>query len=306
MKIRRGPVAADNFTILPNAQVRDEGLSWEARGLLAWLHSHADGFEVTEDAIIEAGPAGRRAVRSMIHELEAASYLRRDRTPVMTGGSAVDYVLTDPRECRNSTLGKVPQEHPRADQAKGSQTDDESAGQAASAPRVPQQHPRSLLEEQEKTNEKTSSFRSATLSAEVLTGEIIVADAALFPAPVGAALEVADSPNAGQLTRRWIDYCTEKGVKLTTSVIKRYGASVRQALADGFDDALIRRALATMLADRVASRPALLDSYLIRVQQGPEMPPARLTAHQADAERRAAEAGTTATARLYDTLTRDA
>lgn len=158
----------------------------------------------------------------------------------------------------------------------------------------------------EPSTEPSALNPGASRNGEVVTGEIIDGNGALFAPPVGAALEVADSPNAGQLTRRWIDYCTEKDVKLTTSVIKRYGASVKQALADGFDDTLIRRALAAMLADRVASRPALFDSYLIRVQQGPEMPPARLTAHQADAERRAAEAGTTATARLYDTLTRDA
>lgn len=144
----------------------------------------------------------------------------------------------------------------------------------------------------------------ASRNEEVVTAEIVADSAGLFDPPVGAALEVA--PNAGQLTRRWIDYCTLNDVKLTNSVIKRYGAGVRQALSDGFSDELIRRALAAMLADRVASRPALLDSYLIRVQQGPELPPERLTAHQADAERRAAAAGTTAAARLYDTLTRDA
>jgi hypothetical protein len=146
----------------------------------------------------------------------------------------------------------------------------------------------------------------ASRNGEVVTGEIVIEEKALFAAPVGADLEVAETPNAGQLTRRWIDYCTENSVKLSTSVIKRYGAGVRQALADGFDDTLIRRALAAMLADRVASRPALFDTYLIRVQQGPELPPERLTAHQADAERRAAAVGTTAAARLYDTLTRDA
>jgi hypothetical protein len=146
----------------------------------------------------------------------------------------------------------------------------------------------------------------AARNGEAVTGEI----APLFgedPVASPALAEVDTvAPNAGQLTRRWIDYCTENQVKLTTSVIKRYGMGVRKALVDGFDDSLIRRALAAMLADRVASRPALLDSYLIRVQQGPELPPRRLTQHQADAERRAADAGTTAAARLYDTLTRDA
>ena len=157
----------------------------------------------------------------------------------------------------------------------------------------------------EPSTEPSALNPGASRNGEVVSGEI-TDGGGLFAAPVGAALEVAETPNAGQLTRRWIDYCTENSVKLSTSVIKRYGMGVRQALADGFDDALIRRALAAMLADRVASRPSLFDSYLIRVQQGPEMPPARLTAHQADAERRAAEAGTTAAARLYDTLTRDA
>ncbi len=146
----------------------------------------------------------------------------------------------------------------------------------------------------------------APRNGEVVTGEIVDDNEAPFTPAAGAALDVAETPNAGQLTRRWIDYCTENGVKLTGSVIKRYGAGVRRALADGFDNALIRRALAAMLADRVASRPALFDSYLIRVQQGPELPPERLTAHQADAERRAAAVGMSAAARLYDTLTRDA
>lgn len=117
---------------------------------------------------------------------------------------------------------------------------------------------------------------------------------------------VPEPENAGQLTRQWVDYCASKDVRLTTTPIKRYGRHIKAALAQGFSVDIIKRALAQMLADRVASRPALLDQYLIRVQQGPEMPPARLTQHQADAERRAAEAGTTAAARLYDTLTRPA
>lgn len=116
----------------------------------------------------------------------------------------------------------------------------------------------------------------------------------------------SEPENAGQLTKQWIDYCTENNLKLTSTAIKRYGRHIKNALAQGFDAGHIKHALAQMLRDRVASRPALLDNYLIRVQQGPEMPPERLTRHQADAERRAADAGTTAAARLYDTLTRPA
>lgn len=135
------------------------------------------------------------------------------------------------------------------------------------------------------------------------------------PAPTSTAVElfvVAESdiatpdPNAGQLTREWIDYCTANGVKLTTTPIKRYGRSIKSALGQGFTPDEIKRALGQMFRDRVASRPALVEQYLIRVQQGPELPPERLTRHQADAERRAAQAGTSAAAQLYDTLTRPA
>lgn len=122
----------------------------------------------------------------------------------------------------------------------------------------------------------------------------------------GTEIEVAEPSNAGQLNRQWIDFCTGKGVKLTSTAIKRYGRHIKSALDQGFTVGHIKAALAGMLADRVVSRPALLDNYLIRVQQGPEMPPERLARHQADAERRAADAGTTAAARLYDTLTRPA
>lgn len=138
----------------------------------------------------------------------------------------------------------------------------------------------------------------AALDAELTTPELFVV--------TSTEIAVAEPENAGQLNRQWIDYCTSKNLKLTNNAIKRYGRHIKAALDQGFTVDHIKRALGQMLTDRVASRPALLDTYLIRVQQGPEMPPQRLTQHQADAERRAADAGTTAAARLYDTLTRPA
>ncbi|GIE46185.1 hypothetical protein [Actinoplanes lobatus] len=116
---------------------------------------------------------------------------------------------------------------------------------------------------------------------------------------------VVPPENAGQLTKQWIDYCEANNLKLTSTAIKRYGRHIKSALAQGFEIGHIKTALAQMLRDRVASRPALLDNYLIRTQQGPEMPPERMSRHQADAERRAPE-GSTAAQQLYDTLTRPA
>lgn len=95
-RIRRGKLPTDHFTIVPNSYVRDNSLSWEARGLLAWLMSHAASFKVTEESMIEAGSFGRDGVRRMVRELESCGYLRRDKAFTPGSGTTVDYVLTDP------------------------------------------------------------------------------------------------------------------------------------------------------------------------------------------------------------------
>ncbi len=142
-KIRRGPLPTDRFTIISNDWVRDERLPFAARGLLAWLASHADGYDVTEAAIIAAGPDGRGAVRTMTEALEKAGYLRRERTYNTDGGSAVDYVLSDPREGENCLSGKGQKLPPRSDQ--------EEQGLFAGQPEGRKLPPPSYPEDQKKT-----------------------------------------------------------------------------------------------------------------------------------------------------------
>jgi hypothetical protein len=155
--IQRGRRVADNFTIISNDHLRDERLSWAARGLLGWLCSHAEGYEITEATIVAAGPMKRDGIRTLLRELEGLGYLRRDRRSVIEGGSVVDYILTDP------TLARVGESDPRADQGKQVPGKDESAGQGPSSPRVGESDPRSSTEKtMEKTNTKTSSSLRAT------------------------------------------------------------------------------------------------------------------------------------------------
>ena len=94
--IRRGKLPTDNFTIIPNDYLRDDRLSWEARGLLAWLMSHTVSYQVTEEGIISAGSMRRDGVRRMVRELETCGYLRRDKTFTPGVGTTVDYVLLAP------------------------------------------------------------------------------------------------------------------------------------------------------------------------------------------------------------------
>jgi hypothetical protein len=97
MSIRRTRVAADHFTIVPNDWLRDDRLSWKARGLLGHLLSHQEGWEITIEYLVAHGADGRDAVRSGIAELEEHGYLIRHRVRNEDGTlQGVDYILVDP------------------------------------------------------------------------------------------------------------------------------------------------------------------------------------------------------------------
>lgn len=74
----------DNFTIVPNVALRDSRLSYLARGILAELLTHADGWDTNADALWQAAQRsrpgraeGRRAFRAAFSELEDRGYLVR-------------------------------------------------------------------------------------------------------------------------------------------------------------------------------------------------------------------------------------
>ena len=65
------------YAIISNVPLNDERLSWEARGLLAWLLSKPDDWKVNLEAIIRYGRAGRDKVTCMLSELSNVGYLAR-------------------------------------------------------------------------------------------------------------------------------------------------------------------------------------------------------------------------------------
>ncbi|NUP74648.1 MAG: hypothetical protein HOQ07_08385 [Sinomonas sp.] len=84
MKIRRSRPEAD-FTIIPNQTLRDDRLSYCARGVLSELLSRPNGWETNADALSDRARRqrgdvvgeGRRGLRSSFKELEAAGYMVR-------------------------------------------------------------------------------------------------------------------------------------------------------------------------------------------------------------------------------------
>ncbi|WP_326823348.1 hypothetical protein [Streptosporangium sp. NBC_01756] len=95
--VRRATSPTSRFSKISHRWSRDERLSWKARGLLAWLNSHAPGFRISEKRIVCAAPDGRDATRAAIRELEACGYLVRERERGSDGRlGGVDYILCEP------------------------------------------------------------------------------------------------------------------------------------------------------------------------------------------------------------------
>ncbi|MFD4588294.1 hypothetical protein [Streptomyces sp. NPDC058434] len=94
--IRRGAMAADQFTQIANGLFRDRQISYRAKGLFGYISTHRDGWLVNITALTALGPDGRDAVRAGLTELEKQGYLNRDRLrrPNGTLGEIV-YSITD-------------------------------------------------------------------------------------------------------------------------------------------------------------------------------------------------------------------
>ena len=74
--IRRGPRVADNFTILSNAVLDDDRLSFRVRGLLVRLLAEPADWHIRSESIARHSPKeGRDAVRSAMRELVEVGYL---------------------------------------------------------------------------------------------------------------------------------------------------------------------------------------------------------------------------------------
>lgn len=76
MKITRAP-RKGNFTIIPNATLRDRELSFRSRGLLAYLLTHDDGWSTSVERMRHEGKEGRDAISTALNELIEARYLVR-------------------------------------------------------------------------------------------------------------------------------------------------------------------------------------------------------------------------------------
>jgi DnaD/phage-associated family protein len=73
-----------------NEPFNDKRLSWEARGLMGYLLSKPNDWEVRMTDLEEQGPAGNHKLRRMLAELRKYGYMNRIRLTV--GGGKFDWI----------------------------------------------------------------------------------------------------------------------------------------------------------------------------------------------------------------------
>lgn len=105
-----------SYTVLSNSVIRDERLSWKARGIFAYLMSLPDDWTFRQVEIVKHSPDGRAALRAGLKELQKYKYLtvKRERdSKTGTLGESVwilddspmfDYPMLDNPTLDNPTL----------------------------------------------------------------------------------------------------------------------------------------------------------------------------------------------------------
>lgn len=98
MPLVKGHHEFENFyTQLPNDWLRDQRLSFKARGLMAYLMSNTEGWSLTVHQIARKSIEGKDAIRSAIVELELLGYLKRTQENNGRFGEVV-WTTSDPAE----------------------------------------------------------------------------------------------------------------------------------------------------------------------------------------------------------------
>lgn len=99
--IRRGSRPVDKFAMIENGALEDEGLSWRARGLLAYMLSRPEGWKTSANRLAAQSPGGsegRGAILNALKELEVAGYLIREKVQDDKGRwSTVQTVYGEPQ-----------------------------------------------------------------------------------------------------------------------------------------------------------------------------------------------------------------
>jgi len=93
--IIHGPKEPARFTVIPNRILRDDNLSYRARGLLVYLLSQPPDWKISSSRLAMASMEGRDAIRTALRELVNVGYLDLVKTQDGAGRWHSEYRVTD-------------------------------------------------------------------------------------------------------------------------------------------------------------------------------------------------------------------
>lgn len=110
-RIKKGP---NPFVMIDHRPLCDSRLSWRARGILAYLLSKPDDWQIVIEHLIKQGTEGRDAVKSAFQELRELGYaslevFRDSESGKVTGSTWTLFEIAQNRQTEKPSTGK-PQE----------------------------------------------------------------------------------------------------------------------------------------------------------------------------------------------------
>ena len=107
-----------NYTNTNNQLVRDDDLTWKARGIFNYLWSQANEWQFYMKEIASHSKDGEKALQSGLQELEEHGYLKRVNRHSKNGSfDGLDWILDDTgrlnRQAQNSVNGEMEQKPPK-------------------------------------------------------------------------------------------------------------------------------------------------------------------------------------------------
>ena len=113
MSIKRAPRPQSHYTIIANDVLRDQNLSFRARGILASILSRPDNWRTDSESLARESKEGRTAILTALKELEAAGYLQRKKSQNDKGHWVTESLVFDTPQ--NPTYGKPTSVEPTTD-----------------------------------------------------------------------------------------------------------------------------------------------------------------------------------------------
>jgi uncharacterized phage protein (TIGR02220 family) len=99
------------YTVIPNQLLEDERITWEAKGILAYLLSKPDAWELNASHLIGFGHAGREKIYRVLKELQDAGYASHNRK----SDGRVEWEIRDTAQLEKPHAEKQHKANPRAE-----------------------------------------------------------------------------------------------------------------------------------------------------------------------------------------------